>query len=125
MTKTPEQLATEFMLSVDVAKTETLFTRHKKHDEMVDIVNSHGNQRMRLQEGFLAGYRAAAFQWINVKDRLPEEKQTVLIYTDEHETYMARIYENNEAWPISNSCGCCGGEEKFTHWMPLLKPPTE
>lgn len=63
--------------------------------------------------------------WISVKDRLPEENQTVLIYTDKHETYMARIYDNNEAWPISNSCGCCGSEEKFTHWMPLPQPPKE
>lgn len=69
--KTPEQLATEFMLSVDVAKTETLFTRHKKHDEMVDIVNSHGNQRMRLQEGFFAGYQAA-------KDQQRKEWETLV-----------------------------------------------
>ena len=63
--------------------------------------------------------------WISVKDRLPEKDSTVLIYTDEHDIYMAKIYGENEAWPISNSCGCCGREERFTHWMPLPQPPKE
>ena len=63
--------------------------------------------------------------WISVKDRLPDKDSTVLVYTKDHDTYMAKIYEDGEAWPISNSCGCCGGEEKFTHWMPLPAAPKE
>ena len=63
--------------------------------------------------------------WISVKDRLPEKDSTVLIYTEAHDTYMAKIYKDSEAWPISNSCGCCGREERFTHWMPLPQPPKE
>lgn len=61
--------------------------------------------------------------WISVRDRLPDKDSTVLIYTEAHDTYMAKIYKDGEAWPISNSCGCCGTEEKFTHWMSLPKPP--
>lgn len=63
--------------------------------------------------------------WISVKDRMPDKDSTVLIYTEAHDTYMAKIYKDGEAWPISNSCGCCGTEEKFTHWMPLPQPPKE
>jgi len=103
--KTPEELATDYVQAWWGPRED--------------------NMTLATRQAFVAGYQAAAPQWISVKDRLPEENQTVLIYTDKHETYMARIYDNNEAWPISNSCGCCGREEKFTHWMPLPPPPTE
>lgn len=55
--------------------------------------------------------------WISVKERLPKEAQEVLIYTERRDIYMARIYKDNEAYPFSNGCGCCGSEERYTHWM--------
>jgi hypothetical protein len=118
--KTPEELV------------EDIFAQDKELRLMaltyiVQNIEPHGDRKTlrTLQACFLAGYQAAARQWISVKDRLPEKDHTVLIYTREHEIYMAKIYENNEAWPISNSCGCCGREEKFTHWMPLPEAPKE
>ena len=64
-------------------------------------------------------------EWISVKDRLPETEREILIYTDCEYIYMARMYEDGEAWPVSNGCGCCGYKESFTHWMPLPEAPKE
>lgn len=61
--------------------------------------------------------------WISVKDRLPEVDQVILIWTKSDKIHMVRIYKNEKSW--SNSCGCCGGNEDFTQWMPLPKPPED
>lgn len=63
--------------------------------------------------------------WISVKERLPETEREVLICTERKFIYMARIYEDGEAWPVSNGCGCCGKQEAFTHWMSLPETPKE
>lgn len=116
--KTPEELAEEYAQFGKSDVPNSVFKSQKIAGQKFD---------------FLAGYQAAKdhnadaskMVWISVKDRLPDKDQTVLIYTDGHETYLAKIYEDGEAWPVSNSCGCCGTEEKFTHWMPLPQPPKE
>jgi len=103
--KTPEQMAEDWLLG----------RWYAVHDPTIS-----GESKV----AFLAGYKAAQ-QWISVKERLPEENDEVLIYTEGKHIYMARIYKGNEAYPISNGCGCCGSEERYTHWMPLPEPPKE
>lgn len=96
--KTPEELAEEFVNQEDTG-SDTF---------------AHG-----LRNGFLAGYQAAAPQWISVKDRLPEDISEVLI-----------------AFGGGVSIACYGGDWRHpvypmlpllsvTHWMPLPKPPKE
>lgn len=53
--------------------------------------------------------------WISVKDRLPEEKEHVLIWIKDLCIIIDWIV--NGKWVVS--------DEIVTHWMPLPEPPTE
>ena len=59
-------------------------------------------------------------KWISVEDRLPEEKESVLVhYTD---GWMPIAFLLDGKWHQS------GGETSWlsvTHWMPLPEPPKE
>jgi hypothetical protein len=61
-------------------------------------------------------------QWINVKDRLPATRKTVLIY-DEYEGVSAGYYDSDYAKfrsieDVYRSC-------YVTHWQPLPEPPKD
>ena len=61
-------------------------------------------------------------KWVLCSDRLPEEKQTLFVYTNFGDTYTCRlpvIIDKNER-PESEH----GTLERFTHWMPLPAAPT-
>ena len=58
--------------------------------------------------------------WISVRDRLPEEGQSVLIHYVDGWMPVAHLF--NGKWYAS------GGETSWlsvTHWMPLPEPPKE
>jgi hypothetical protein len=75
-------------------------------------------------EGFLAGYQAAAPQWISVKDRLPERDLNVLAWikcgTSEYVFIETASGDPNmcSGWKHYN-------KDQVTHWMPLPQPPKE
>jgi hypothetical protein len=119
MTKTPEELAEDHAFNIFAERYESLISEDKHvYAEAVDA--------------FLAGYQAAAPQWISVKDRLPNNDEQVLVFgRGTHEL-------NNRVQPaIRNRCTAegwagydiidWGGETddvvNVTHWMPLPKPP--
>lgn len=68
-------------------------------------------------------------EWISVKDRLPDNKEMVLIYCP---TLKHRNKKNNikTGRKINFGCGlrpegCLGYDDDSTHWMPLPEPPKE
>jgi hypothetical protein len=82
-------------------------------------------------EGYVAGYKAAAPQWISVKNRMPKHDQQVLYrieiktkngigykldygeYDLERQVFYGEYFDYvDEGWSI-------------THWMPLPEPPKE
>ena len=80
-----------------------------------------------IGEAFLAGYQAAAPQWISVKDRLPEinnRRSEDVLMLDEYGKMSVKSFKivNNE---IVVDWGEAGTRplSDFTHWMPLPKPP--
>lgn len=79
------------------------------------------------EEGFIAGYQAAAPQWISVKDRLPEEDVTVLAFVN-YSVNDARL-ERIDSAAYRGKLWLMGSDiysERFiTHWMPLPEPPKE
>lgn len=68
-------------------------------------------------------------EWISVKDRLPEQFQEVLCYSEDKEYYVA-VYSKNTCirepgyYYLWNSGHCCGrGKSDATYWMPLPEEP--
>ena len=75
------------------------------------------------RKGFLAGYQAAAPQWISVKDRLPEDGDDLsimLVWRRIEHDYDTVRWRYQQGWD-------CVIQDKatITHWMPLPKPPEE
>jgi len=78
------------------------------------------------------GYKAAAPQWISVKDRLPEIGQAVncygrAAYESGSSVIPAWYIHKWNQWQSCEGDGCGGGGYLFdvTHWMPLPEPPKE
>ena len=110
--KTPEELAEEYATP-----------RFETYDE------TKGYQKAQ-RNAFLAGYQAAAPQWISVKDRLPEINENgysedVLLQTQFGEMHVS-CFEKITG-EIRVEWGDAGFLclDDFTHWMPLPKPPEE
>jgi hypothetical protein len=102
--KTPEEMAEECKNKIaqrDIYAMGTLSQRE------VDY----------LKEAFLAGYQAAAPEWISVKDRLPDF-EVLCVWVDVRRIAVdglgARGVGDCEPW-----------EEGYTHWMPIPELPKE
>jgi hypothetical protein len=82
------------------------------------MTNSHA------KDVFLAGYKAAAPQWISVKDRLPNRNTNVLAWIKCGTSEYVFIET------ASGDPSVCSGwkhynKDQVTHWMPLPEPPKE
>ena len=58
-------------------------------------------------------------EWVSVEDRLPEEKQRVIVRCERVGTSVGWILWGNWMADIGPDAG------KVTHWMPLPAPPTK
>jgi len=91
--------------------------------------------------GFLAGYQAAAPQWISVKDRLPEDSSFVVVWCCKQlplevgNILMLAKFErpnwrDQPTWLVVNGFDRHLKDGEYyscivTHWMPLPAPPKE
>ena len=67
--------------------------------------------------------------WISVEDKLPKDRQQILVYIQENESHgifeVCHYYENCEFSPRKFSCYDHFQyvvEEDVSHWMPLKEP---
>ena len=60
-------------------------------------------------------------EWISVNERLPEEHQRILIYTDKGLVIAAHLFDGD--WRCDVGTWIIG--KHTTHWMPLPAPPKE
>lgn len=118
--KTPKELAIDYcepLLSDDYAKAigreDWIGTR------CVKVGDGH-----EMYKAFIAGYQAAAPQWISVKDRLPDSWDEYLVNIRNHRCELATFTDFINSWCLTGS-DAAGLEDDITHWMPLPKPPTE
>ena len=58
-------------------------------------------------------------KWISVKERLPEEKQRVIVRCERIGTSVGWIWWGEWMTDIGPRAG------KITHWIPLPEPPKE
>ena len=67
------------------------------------------------------------YEWISVKDRLPEEHMDVLIYHGRFIGDMMSVYTyiGNNEWRDEHGYRSSTRDEGITHWMHLPTPPTE
>lgn len=112
--KTPEELAKEW-----ASKRTYVLTIHDTHTTIAT-------------EAFLAGFQAAAPQWISVKKRMPEDGVymsccdgwQVSIAELTTATDSTRFWAVVDRWSIGSVEPVRYGYSP-THWMPLPKPPEE
>jgi hypothetical protein len=108
MSKTPEQMAEEYI---------------------AHVLESQCDCSYRI--AFLAGYQAAKPQWISVKDRLPEEGQDCIFYVD-----FVDEWDKGSERINFQEIGVFNGKDRFyhrshtdldrvTYWMPLPEAPKE
>lgn len=95
------------------------------NEERRDVeVNAEPDIIDAYSDGVLYGWNNP--NWISVEDRLPKEKQKVLVYmpADErcdHEYICEALY--NYAWHGWEDADEPIELEGITHWMPLPQPP--
>lgn len=63
-------------------------------------------------------------KWISVKERLPSEDQTVLVFDEFNKLiYTAHLYLGS--WNCSCNCHEGSGVYNVSYWMPLPRPPID
>ena len=118
MTKTPEEMAVQYIKDVETARnpsvTATAFPQ--------------------MQRCYIAGYKAAQPQWISVKDRLPDKS---VGWTMVYGCILSRwsvqpgLYDRGRKEWVSRFINEGPAEEGYarlesvTHWMPLPDAPKE
>ena len=71
-----------------------------------------------IEEAVVFG-KKEKYKWISVKDRLPEDDTSVLVFGGKS-MYIAQCFNNGKSWyRIGTRNHYCNP----THWMPLPNPP--
>lgn len=97
--------------------SEAYLDAQREYHEHLDEMYENGHE---------AGKKDATQKWISVKDRLPEDRHSVLVYCPHNKCIYTAYYDDfNDEWYYF---GCGGGIEVYytvSHWMPLPEPPKE
>lgn len=64
-------------------------------------------------------------QWINIKDKLPNRGEIVLILDSYGTQYVGALRYGLNEFEYSSCCGCYVRLADITHWMPLPDPPID
>ncbi len=79
--------------------------------------NPHDGTNREAEKMALTALRSARWEWVSVEERLPEEKQRVIVRCERVGTSVGWILWGNWMADIGPNAG------KVTHWMPLPAPP--
>ncbi len=84
------------------------------------------DERVERLAGYLIANGVTVQEWISVKDRLPENRDDVLVcrtwWNETRNPHIGWYNDVAQEWQILDSDGYypCG---KVTYWMPLPEPP--
>lgn len=105
-------------------------SKEKQIEEMADVLDNakmdaratigsmnHGFGIWYANALYTAGYRKQS-EWISVAERLPEEKQKVLLYSPADGIQIGHRLDEVGRFYVSKSY-----PDRPTHWMPLPEPP--
>jgi len=75
----------------------------------------------------MAELREGQMEWISVEERLPPEREMVLLFCPgtrftKGQFHIGR-WESNKQWWLSEEGQAESTKNWFTHWMPLPEPP--
>lgn len=88
---------------------------------MYEDVDIGHDLKMAFEDGYQAGVEAAQPKWISVKERLPDDKETVLTY--KNGIVEVQVYEKERnGWIQGNWFWSMA---TVSHWMPISEPPKE
>ena len=64
-------------------------------------------------------------EWISIKDRLPDERDIYLVYSD-GQIALGDFVLEEQIWNVQPYCNSWyWSKSMVTHWMPLPEPPTK
>lgn len=64
-------------------------------------------------------------KWISVKDRLPKNLQSILVYHEKGIVYSGGFYEGPDKFSLNAFNGAPTiNIDEFTHWQPLPPAPS-
>ena len=75
--------------------------------------------RNQYEKGYMDGKADAAQRWIPVSERLPEQYESVIVWTSDREIGEAEYDGKQFYWTSDDNY------TNATHWMPLPEPPKE
>ena len=93
--------------------------RFQGEAEFDEILKSIALRLAAYEDTGLTPEEVQQMRWIPVEERLPEEKQRVIVRCERVGTSVGWILWGNWMTDIGPGAG------KVTHWMPLPKPPKE
>lgn len=93
--------------------------RFQGEAEFDEILKNIALRLAAYEDTGLAPEEVQQMRWIPVEERLPEEKQRVIVRCERVGTSVGWILWGNWMTDIGPGAG------KVTHWMPLPQPPKE
>lgn len=93
--------------------------RFQGEAEFDEILKNIALRLAAYEDTGLAPEEVQQMRWIPVEERLPEEKQRVIVRCERVGTSVGWILWGNWMTDIGPGAG------KLTHWMPLPQPPKE
>ena len=89
--------------------------------------NPHDGTNREAERMALSALRSARWEWVSVEERLPEESDGMVLFTNGravtsgYRNHMFRMSDEEGVYAPAIRKG--GGYMRVTHWMPLPAPP--
>lgn len=109
---------------MDVKEKLVELLRNSPH---LDIVKGYKGNDCTFEQGadWLIGHGVTVQEWIPVNDKLPNDREWVLVWHTGYDTPKKAKYKDDFApfLPVFLIDGDNGNNGEVTHWQPMPQPP--